>query len=194
MFGYFEILLGSGDLGLITQEHVRLQSFEQTMRAVGIDYDIIIDMFDYTWELFDALKSAIEHGNKNEAVLLDCMNDQGRSDSIVYHFKVCMALARRNFLADGGQMMTSAFMRIQSERYEAFLEMPVASYCESRIDPANQEIDHIGLQALTDAVIAPAYIGLEVSYLDRSTGDEVTPHPFVLDSQGWPTIRLIYRP
>ncbi|KAI1630068.1 ubiquitin thioesterase OTUB1, variant 1 [Exophiala viscosa] len=178
VFGYFEILLGSGDLGLITQEHVRLQSFEQTMRAVGIDYDIVIDMFDYTWELFDAIKSAIEHGNKNEAVLLECMNDQGRSDSIVYHFK----------------MMTSAFMRIQSDRYEAFLEMPVASYCESRIDPANQEIDHIGLQALTDAVIAPAYIGLEVSYLDRSIGDEVTPHPFVLDSQGWPTIRLIYRP
>ncbi|KAK4949640.1 hypothetical protein LTR10_011481 [Elasticomyces elasticus] len=148
------------------------------MRAVGIDYDIIIDMFDYTWELFDAIKSAIEHGTKNEAVLLECMNDQGRSDSIVYHFK----------------MMTSAFMRLHSDRYEAFLEMPVASYCESRIDPANQEIDHIGLQALTDAVIAPAYIGLEVSYLDRSTGDEVTPHPFVLNSQGWPTIRLIYRP
>jgi ubiquitin thioesterase protein OTUB1 len=91
-------------------------------------------------------------------------------------------------------MMTSSFMQLQSDRYEAFLEMPVQQYCLTRIDPANQEIDHIGLQALTDAVIAPAYIGVEVSYLDRSTGNEVTPHPFTLNSQDWPTIRLIYRP
>lgn len=100
VFGYFEILLGSGDLGLITQERVRLQSFEQTMRAVGIDYDIIIDMFDYTWELFDAIKEAIEKGNKNEAVLLDCMNDQPKSDSIVYHFKVGLGNAQGIVLTD----------------------------------------------------------------------------------------------
>lgn len=91
-------------------------------------------------------------------------------------------------------MMTSSFMQLQPDRYEPFLEIPIAQYRLTRIDPANQEIDHIGLQALTDAVIAPACIGVEVSYLDRSTGDEVTPHSFVLDSQQWPAIRLIYRP
>ena len=85
-------------------------------------------------------------------------------------------------------------MQAQRARYEAFLEMPVDQYCRTRIDPTNQEIDHIGLQALTDAVIAPAYIALEVSYLDRSTGDEVTPHQFVPNSPDWPVIRLIYRP
>ncbi|EHY56077.1 hypothetical protein HRR80_005770 [Exophiala dermatitidis] len=178
VFGYFEILLNSRDVGLLDQELVRLQSFEQTMRAVGVDYDIMVDMFEYTWDLFAAIKAAIERGDKDDRVLLDVMNDSGQSDSIVYHFK----------------MMTSSFMRVQSERYEAFLEMPVPQYCLTRIDPANQEIDHIGLQALTDAVIAPAYIALEVSYLDRSTGNEVTPHQFVLNSQNWPTIRLIYRP
>lgn len=148
------------------------------MRAVGVDYDIIVDMFDYTWELFAAVKAAAERGDKNDRVLLEIMNDAPMSDSIVYHFK----------------MMTSSFMRVQPERYEAFLEIPVAQYCLTRIDPANQEIDHIGLQALTDAVIAPAYIALEVSYLDRSTGSEVTPHQFVLNAQNWPAIRLIYRP
>jgi len=72
--------------------------------------------------------------------------------------------------------------------------MPVDQYCITRIEPTNQEIDHIGLQALTDAVIAPAFIALEVSYLDRSTGDEVTPHQFVPNGQDWPVIRLMYRP
>ncbi len=88
VFGYFEILLKSQSLATITQELVRLQSFEHVMRTVGIDYDIIIDMFDYTWELFEALKSAAERGDKNESVILDSMNDENKSDSIVYHFKV----------------------------------------------------------------------------------------------------------
>src|ERR1700761_2730188 len=92
------------------------------------------------------------------------------------------------------QMMTSAFMELNQDRYEAFLEMPVHEYRVSRIDPTNQEIDHVGLQALTDAVIAPAYIAVEVSYLDRSTGDEVTAYQFVDSAKEWSTIRLIYRP
>jgi hypothetical protein len=88
VFGYFEILLKSGDHSLITQEMVRLQSFEQTTRGVGIDYDIVVDMFDYTWDLFNAIKSALEQGNKSEAVVVDFMNDKSQSDSVVYHFKV----------------------------------------------------------------------------------------------------------
>jgi ubiquitin thioesterase protein OTUB1 len=91
-------------------------------------------------------------------------------------------------------MMTSSFMQLQADRYAPFMDMSVTQYCLTRIDPANQEIEHIGLQALNDAVIAPAYIALEVLYLDRSAGDEVTPHRFVDDAQHWPTLRLIYRP
>lgn len=73
---------------MVTQELVRLQSFEKIIRAVGIDYDIIVDMFDSTWELFGAIKAAVERGDKNEAVLMEAMNDDSQSDSIVYHFKV----------------------------------------------------------------------------------------------------------
>jgi ubiquitin thioesterase protein OTUB1 len=89
VFGYFEILLKSGDIDLIVQEKVRLQSFEQTMRAVGIDYDIIVDMFDYTWDLFDDIHRALGRGNQSESVLLESMNDENKSNSIVYHIKVC---------------------------------------------------------------------------------------------------------
>lgn len=89
VFSYFEILLQSGDLGLVMQEMTRLQSFEQNMRIVGIDYDIIVDMFDYTWELFEDIRQAVERKDKDEAVLLRSLNDENKSNSIVYHFKVC---------------------------------------------------------------------------------------------------------
>jgi ubiquitin thioesterase protein OTUB1 len=91
VFGYFEILLRSADVGLVEQELVRLRSTEQTMRSAGIDYDIIIDMFDCTWELFDAIKTAIEQANTDEAVILHFLNEENVSNSIVYHFKVRLA-------------------------------------------------------------------------------------------------------
>ena len=96
VFGYFEILFRSADVNFVIQEEVRLRSHEQTMRSAGIDYDIIIDMFDYTWELFDAIKTAIERGDSNEAVLLQSLNDENVSNSIVYHFKVRRYSIRRS--------------------------------------------------------------------------------------------------
>jgi len=85
-------------------------------------------------------------------------------------------------------------MQVRADQYEPFLEMSLQEYRLRRIDPAHQEIDQIGLQALTDSVIAPAGFALEVLYLDRSYGEEVTPHEFVPNAQGLPTICLLYRP
>ena len=85
-------------------------------------------------------------------------------------------------------------MQLNLSSYEPFLEMSMTEYRQQRIDPANQEIDQVGLQALTDGVIAPACIGVDVFYLDRSVGDEVTPHSFVPNAVGWPKVSLLYRP
>lgn len=178
VFSYFEILLNSRDIDLVESEKIRFDTFQDTMKMVGIDYDIIIDMFDYTWELFDNVAKAIRNNIWDDNVILEFMNDQIKSDSIVYHFK----------------MVTSAYMQLRADDYEPFLEMTVAEYRVARIDPTNQEIDQIGLQVLTDAVIDAAGFALEVLYLDRSMGEEVTPHQFVQLSNGKPTIRLLYRP
>lgn len=178
VFSYFEILLNSGDIDLVQSEKIRFDTFQDTMKMVGIDYDIIIDMFDYTWELFDSITKAIQNNIWDDSVILEFMNDQVKSDSIVYHFK----------------MVTSAFMQLREDEYQPFLEMSVAEYRVARIDPTNQEIDQIGLQVLTDAVINAAGFALEVLYLDRSMGEEVTPHQFVQLADGKPTIRLLYRP
>ena len=86
-------------------------------------------------------------------------------------------------------------MHFNQDRYQPFLlETSVDAYRQSHIDAHAQEIENIGLQALTDGVISPAGIAVEVLYLDRSDGDEVTPHEFVANASSWPTIRLLYRP
>lgn len=88
VYGYFETLLQLGDISLLMQEMSRLKSFEDTMRMAGIDYDILVDMFDYTWDLFDDIRQALERHDKSESVILKLMNDENVSNSIVYHFKV----------------------------------------------------------------------------------------------------------
>lgn len=87
VFGYFETLLKSADIGLIVQEKIRIQTFEDTMKMAGCDYDLLADMFDYTWELFDDIRRAIEKGNADESVVLNSLNTSEKSDAIVYHFK-----------------------------------------------------------------------------------------------------------
>lgn len=179
VFSYFEILLLSGDPSLVQQERIRFETYADTMRMVGIDYDLMVDMFDYTWELFDAIMHAVQQQNKNDQVILSIMNDENKSNSIVYHFK----------------MVTSAYMKLREDEYAPFTEnFSVDDYRIRRIDPTNEEIDQIGLQVLTDAVIRPAGLGLEVLYLDRSTGDVVTPHNFTPDNGNAPVIKLLYRP
>ncbi|KAK5069582.1 hypothetical protein LTS08_007621 [Lithohypha guttulata] len=179
VFCYFEILLNSMDPGLVQAEKIRFESYGDTMKMVGIDYDLMVDMFDYTWELFDAVTQAVQTNGQRDSVILNIMNDENKSNSIVYHFK----------------MVTSAYMKLREEEYVPWTEtLNVDEYRIRRIDPTNEEIDELGLKVLTDAVILPAGFGLEVLYLDRSMGDQVTPHSFTPDTNRVPTIRLLYRP
>ncbi|KAK5937840.1 hypothetical protein PMZ80_009969 [Knufia obscura] len=178
VFSYFELLLHSGDPGLVQLEKIRFETFADMMTQIGMDYSLLADMFDYTWQLFDKVIEAVQNNVPDDNIILNILNDENPSNSVVYHFK----------------MVTSAYMQLHPDDYEPFLEMPVDQYRVARIDPANQEIDQIGLQALTHAVIGAAGFGLEVLYLDRSVGDEVNAHQFSQSQQGNQTIRLLYRP
>jgi ubiquitin thioesterase protein OTUB1 len=160
------------------QEKARVESFNEMMKLAGFDVDFLKDMFDDTWTLFDAIRTSLENNTLDLSLLVNALNEENRSNSIIYHFK----------------MMTSAYMVLHADDFAPFLEISVEEYRRMRIDPILQEIDQIGLQALTTGVIAPAGIAVEVLYLDRSAGDEVTPHEFVPNAAGKPTIRLLYRP
>lgn len=92
------------------------------------------------------------------------------------------------------QLLTSAWMRLNLHRYQAFLSLPLDQYCATRIETVKTEIDEVGLQALVDGVIEGAGFGVEILYLDRSEGDAVTPHQLSNSCPSGATIRLLYRP
>lgn len=87
-------------------------------------------------------------------------------------------------------------MKTHVEAYQPFLlEDTVEQYCASQIEPYQVEIEHIGMNALIDALILPAGLAVEILYLDRSVGVEVNSHRFErVDNPDAPTFRLLYRP
>lgn len=85
-------------------------------------------------------------------------------------------------------------MKLNPQRYQAFLSLPLDQYCATRVETVKTEIDEVGLQALVDGVIEAAGFGVEILYLDRSEGDAVTPHRLTPNCPEGATIRLLYRP
>ena len=85
--------------------------------------------------------------------------------------------------------------------FEPFLfGRDVREYCNMAIIPSSSEIDEVSIRALFDLLLKPAGIGLEVSHLDRSPGQEVNAHSyFPSGADGhplpdFPVVRLLYRP
>ena len=108
VFGYFETLLAAGDVQVIIQEITRIRSFDETMRMVGIDYDMVVDLFDYTWELLDKIRFAAESQSQDDNMLMETFNDEGQSNSIIYHFKA-RGTTRSTAYADGGAAHDKCF-------------------------------------------------------------------------------------
>lgn len=196
VFGYFECLLVQ-DLAKVSFEKARIQTFNETLINVGYDFTMVELFVDETMDLFEALHRAVESGDRSDGFLLEIFNDESRSNSIVFHFRVSVSLgsARCHHLANQSQLMTSATMKLNPDQYQPYLEQPLFEYCQSNVDAFGQEIEQISLQALTDGVIAPAGITVLVMYLDRSEGSQVTPHHLVSNpAPASPAITLLYRP
>lgn len=88
-------------------------------------------------------------------------------------------------------------MKTHDENYAPWLlGQTVDQYCEQSVLPVAAEIDNVSLVALKDALLSPAGMSLEVTYLDRSEGSEVNMHRFDPVNAGYTigTVRLLYRP
>ena len=97
-------------------------------------------------------------------------------------------------LYDISQLLTSAWMKLNAQRYQAFLHGPLDQYCATRVETVKSEIDEVGLRALVDGVISGSGFAVEISYLDRSEGKAATLHALTSGQSSVATIRLLYRP
>lgn len=76
----------------------------------------------------------------------------------------------------------------------------VKEYCNMAVEPTSSEIDEVSIRALFDLLLKPAGIGLEVSHLDRTPGQEVNTHSYIPSGANghplldFPVVRLLYRP
>ncbi|KOS45028.1 hypothetical protein ACN38_g4037 [Penicillium nordicum] len=177
-FGYFETLFALRDTLRIEAEIRRMKSLTTLLERVGLSDSIYEIFVDATEDVLNRTQAAIQNGAQDESFLVEAFNEGYCSDAIITHFRI----------------LTSAWMKLNPNRYQAFLPMPLNQYCSSRIDPVKTEIDEVGLQALIDGVIEGSGFGVEILYLDRSEGDVVTPHQLSSNSPNGATIRLLYRP
>ncbi|KAJ5769137.1 hypothetical protein N7520_003696 [Penicillium odoratum] len=177
-FGYFETLFNLRDSMRVQRELERIKSLSALLDQVGLQRDLYDIFVDATVEVFAQTLTAIQNGDQDETFLVNAFNDEYESSALITHFR----------------LLTSAWMKLNPHRYQAFLSLPLDSYCASRIDTVRTEIDEVGLQALVDGVIEGAGFGVEILYLDRSEGDAVTPHQLSPNRPSEATIRLLYRP
>ncbi|KAF2273646.1 cysteine proteinase [Westerdykella ornata] len=187
-FSYFETLIRVADVGKLDVEQVRLKSMQNLLNAAGHSDDIVGDFAEETFGLMQELAILMTTPNSDPCEhLLRNFNDYSRSMAIVTHFK----------------LLASAWIQAHPDDYLPFvLDYPdLKSYCEENFERAVCEIDHVGVAALSEAVVKPAGFALEVLYLDRSPGDEIN-HTYraePLAQEGFPitnppTLRLLYRP
>jgi ubiquitin thioesterase protein OTUB1 len=137
-------------------------------------------------ELLADIKSSLSHGPQQVAsLLLQRFNDSAVSDNILYYFR----------------LLTSAHLRAHAATYVHFIPdgLDLNSYAKEVLEPSRSEIDHVGMQLLIDVLIRPIGLPVTVIYLDRSEGDDVTPHVLQGDASGnislvKPEAYLLYRP
>ncbi|KAI9842979.1 MAG: hypothetical protein M1837_006716 [Sclerophora amabilis] len=184
-FSYFEILQQIGDKDRIHQEMTRLRSLNNLLNTVGFQEHLYEDFVEETITLLRTLAESVS-ASADDTNLLEKFNDSEISNAIITHFR----------------LLTSAWMKTHADAYQDFMEgVSVDQYCSYSIEPYQVEIENVGITALTDILLKPIGLSLEVLYLDRSVGHEVNSHRFeAVDLDGNPlypnaeTMRLLYRP
>ncbi|KAK6502286.1 hypothetical protein TWF506_002869 [Arthrobotrys conoides] len=190
-FGWFELLLRTGDAKRIEVEHNRLEALCKMFKDLGMADYLYEDFVAETLKLLKAIgESPVIDNPYDDAVLVEAFNEDDISNSIITHLK----------------LLTSAYMKFHPDTYAAFLidHPTIEEYCGAQIEPYGVQIDHLGIKALIDILFFPAGLTVEISYLDRSDSDEVNVHKFEPEAGFSPTsgsedevqnpLRMLYRP
>lgn len=187
-FSYFETLVRLGSKSQLEGEIARIESLNNLATTVGgFDTWLIEDMIEETTILLKDLAASIHDPPLAEQVLISRWNDSSASNGMVYHLRV----------------LASSWLAGRPDDYINFITDPegILGYRKGTLEPVNQEIDHVGMTLLIDVLLKPIGFAVEISYLDRSEGSQVTSHMFQAeDANGTPTypnspvIHLLYRP
>lgn len=179
-FCYFELLIQQGSKELVDGEHLRLTQLNNYLVNSGnYDPDLFVDFVEDTFELLKQISDNIHDPDTAMAVLTTKFNDAS-SMSILFHLR----------------LLAGAWLRGNRDQYAAWCEADPETYAQTVIEPAQREIEELGIVLLVEVLLKPVGFTLEIAYLDRSQGSQVNTHRF---PDGDPTnlggfIHLLYRP
>lgn len=91
------------------------------------------------------------------------------------------------------RFLTSAFLRINQERFEGFTEgyATVVDFCKSEVEPMDRESEQLQVMAVAEVF----GVRIKIIYLDRSDSDVCTELVFPIDYSGPDfTVHFLYRP
>lgn len=184
-FGYFETLILTATPAKIAAEIARLTELEQYIENVGgFQRFLWEDMAENTMHILADIQANLANPDAALASLQASFNDGEVSDHVIYYLR----------------LMAASYLRGNVDNYEPFIGGSAKAYSVGTIEPANREIEHIGIILLVEVLLRPADFMLEVVYLDRTPMSKANTYRFPeehnrrTESELGPTIHLLYRP
>lgn len=170
---------------MIQGEMVRMQSLNQYIIDVG-GYSPYLyeDMVEETTILMQEILSVMPDRTRALEIVLQKFNDEGSSSAIIYHLR----------------LLAASWLKGHPELEPFTQGLGLAGYCSEWLERPNKEIDHLGIVLLSNVLLKEAGFVLEIAYLDRSPGSQVTVYRFPDEHNGQdpstlgPMMHLLYRP
>lgn len=125
---------------------------------------------------FDELLDGIAAGQYNENLLIEALNEEGRSNYYVTFFR----------------LITSGYLRENAADYEGFIDggRTIEQFCQCEIEPMFKDCDHLAIIALTNAI----GISIRIEYMDRTAAlHHGWFYDFIVDKK-LPRHFFLYRP
>lgn len=144
-------------------EVTRLSAYNDMLNPVG-GYDYWEEFYEPFLKLLQELASHTGETASSRAILHQRWNDENVTNAIIYYLR----------------LITATYLKANASSYDPFVPdgQGIVGYCAHTVEPVNREIDHLGIIGLSNVLLKPINVILEVAYLDRSPGSSVTPYRF----------------
>ncbi|KAJ3453197.1 hypothetical protein MRS44_018852 [Fusarium solani] len=178
-FSYFEKLIESGDQAKVEGEVARLLSMSQMLASVG-GYSYFEDWADEMIGLLREVAQNINNPPLAHMLVQERWNDPNAAGGIIYYLR----------------LLAATYLKANATTYDAFVEggIGIQAYCSQAIELLDREIEHLGIIALVNVLLKPVNFVLEIAYLDRSPGTQVSRYRFPDEANGQDLANLGPRP